>query len=237
MKLKLLIPPFLLASMLCVGCVVDSGPGPYDYGDNGGGSGGPNPSNDQCNPVTGAGCPSGGYTCDLDPSGFFACFPPPNGVDVCGSCDNENGPFCSPELTCVQNGAGACYRYCCSNADCGEGAICDATFAAEALGPSNPADQVGLCVSSVASEAPACNAPSSTPSGGSCVGGYPPVTRVTVPDAGVSGTDAGVDTSLPVRADGPVEPTDAGRDGSPFRPDGGWDHDGGSSHDGGFGPR
>jgi hypothetical protein len=185
----------VLMGIVPVGCVVDSGP----EGGYGGGYNGPNPGGDECNPVTAAGCSSEGSSCDLAPSGYFACFPPPNTADICGSCDSNVGPFCAAELTCVALGAGpgACYRYCCTNADCGPGGICDTGLAAQYLDPSDPGDQVGLCVTSLASQAPACGAPAAPPNG-SCFGGYTggpgdagPMTMGPAPDGGTGPAEGG----------------------------------------------
>jgi len=172
------IPSLFVVLLGIVGCYVDDGPGPGGgYGGGYGGGGGPGPGADLCNPVTNAGCPSDGSACDLDASGYFACFPPPNPVAICGSCDSSAGPFCGPELTCAPSGEGsACYRYCCTNADCGAGGICDTVSAAQFLGQANPADQVGFCVegplpANLETAEPGCAAPAA-PSNGSCVGGY-----------------------------------------------------------------
>src|SRR5271168_4052094 len=70
-------------------------------GGQGTGGGTPIPA-DQCNPVTGAGCPADGSACDLAMSGgYFQCFPPPNTVGVCGVCDGDT-LFCGANLTCVE---------------------------------------------------------------------------------------------------------------------------------------
>ncbi len=161
-----------------VGCffVNDNGPGGVGPGGVGGsfGAGGGSAPTDECNPVTAAGCPSDGYTCDFDQnSGLFKCFPPPNSVAVCGACD-QAASFCAAELTCVLpagGNEGTCYRYCCTDADCGAGATCDTALAATVLVTSNSADKVGLCVQGSGA---ACGSPSAAPSGGSCVGGYSP---------------------------------------------------------------
>jgi hypothetical protein len=125
----------------------------------------------ECNPVTGAGCPSDGSSCDLDSTtGMFACFGPPNTAVVCGSCDDTT-TFCGSGLTCVlpaNSTQGSCYQYCCTDADCGAGGTCDTTLAKLVLQPANPKDAVGLCVSG---NGPACSPPTTPPSGGTCVGG------------------------------------------------------------------
>ncbi|HTJ81170.1 MAG TPA: hypothetical protein VL400_05580 [Polyangiaceae bacterium] len=92
-----------------------------------------------CNPVTNEGCMAG-ETCDL--SGNFKCLPL-TGTEaaVCGACDNFNDQFCGVGLTCDSySDTGKCFRYCCTDADCGSGNTCVAYYA---LG-------VGVCMSGVA---------------------------------------------------------------------------------------
>jgi hypothetical protein len=233
-----------------VACVwtVDDGPGAFGGGNSSSSSSGAS-AGDSCNPVTAEGCPTDGSTCDIGPNGFFQCFPPPNTVDACGTCDNQTA-FCGPELTCVfpsQNaGAGGCFHYCCTDADCGGGAICDTTFAATTLTPSNKADAIGLCVTNASTDVPSCATPSGTPSGGSCVGGYTPSTSSSSSSGstgssssggtggaagtggGSTGNDGGADS------DGSAPPSDAGppgEDGGGFQ--GGWDGGHGGRWDGG----
>jgi hypothetical protein len=148
------------------GAWTSSGPG----GTGGGGHGGSKGGSDQCNPVTNAGCPTDGSTCDFNGSSFV-CFPPPNSVDVCGSCDTTNGPFCGAGLSCVElpGEQGSCYRYCCTDADCGSGATCDTGYASMVLQGESSADNVGFCI---VKGGPSCAAVSAAPSNGSCVGGY-----------------------------------------------------------------
>jgi hypothetical protein len=177
MKLAwILVGTVATLAMAPLACVIESDPyGPGGTGAGlgyGGGTGtGAGPVGDQCNPVTAAGCPSDGSTCDLDQTtGYFVCFGPPNSVDVCGACDDST-TFCGAGLTCIPSQGGdsaTCYRYCCSDADCGSGGTCDTALGKSLLQPTDPADAVGLCI---AGTSPACG--SATPvSGGSCVGGY-----------------------------------------------------------------
>lgn len=182
----------------------------------GGGGGGAAATGDTCNPVTGTGCPADGSTCDMDSvSGYFTCFPPPNAVTVCGSCD-VTAQFCGDRASCViATGAktGSCFRYCCTDSDCGTGATCNTALAVTLLNPSDPTDKVGFCVAT--GGAAACNPPPSVSSGGSCVGGLPALTDAgTVtpsPDGGGSmdagSTDAG--STGPGSTDASV-PSDAG---------------------------
>lgn len=92
-----------------------------------------------CNPITNEGCDTaGGEACDFNGAGF-QCFPAPNDTDLCGMCDNQNGPFCKPGMHCAQDmdGNANCAAYCCDDADCGKGK-CDKTV----LG--DPA--IGICL-------------------------------------------------------------------------------------------
>jgi hypothetical protein len=173
-------------------------------------SSGAGASADQCNPVTGAGCPAGGYACDFEASsGYFLCYPPPNPVAVCGSCSDISSA-CGTGLSCVLQPSttiSSCYRYCCTDADCGSGGTCDTAFMESLRQPTNAGDVIGLCVTSTTVEAPACAPPATAPSGGTCVRGFSTGADGGTPDAG--GPDGG-------------EPNDGGAsppDGGP--PDGG----------------
>lgn len=202
-------------------------------------TGGGSASGDQCNPVTGAGCPSDGSTCDLATSGIFVCFPPPNTVDVCGACD-DNAAFCGSDLTCVLptgGNSGMCYRYCCSDADCGAGGTCDTAFGASVLQIKTSSDVVGLCVTNTTDDLPACGPPATAPSGGACVGGY---AGGDTPDAGppppADGGSPSEDGGSPPE-DGGSPSGDAGRPPSDAGSGFGGFGDGGHAgrHDGGFG--
>jgi len=79
-----------------------------------------------CNPVTNAGC-SGGDACQPTVNGGltgFACFPGPNTVADCSSCDpsGQTPPFCAPGSLCQPTDdlgtVWECARYCCDDADC-----------------------------------------------------------------------------------------------------------------------
>ena len=115
-----------------------------------------------CNPVTGDPCDlAGGEACDLGSDGnggsSFQCFPAPNDAALCAACDNTAGPFCQGGLHCDTN---TCAKYCCSDADCGAGNVCDFVFA--------PDFAAGLCHDAVGGAA-ACSAPKPSPSGGACM--------------------------------------------------------------------
>lgn len=93
-----------------------------------------------CNPVTNQGCDGGaGEACDLGDNGSggsaFGCFAPPNDVALCGSCDNQAGPFCKPTLHCVEEDGGGfgCGRWCCDDTDCTPG-HCDTSYLGQAPG-------------------------------------------------------------------------------------------------------
>jgi hypothetical protein len=97
-------------------------------------------TNFACNPVNNAGCDGGaGETCDLgvdsQNNSTFQCFPPPNDVALCGTCDNNSGPFCKPTLHCVEEDGGGtgCARFCCDDTDC-TGGHCDTTLLGQAPG-------------------------------------------------------------------------------------------------------
>jgi hypothetical protein len=76
-----------------------------------------------CNPVTNDGCMAG-ETCDLN--GNFKCAALAGGeAALCGACDNANSQYCGLGMTCDSYGdTGKCFRYCCTDADCGTGNTC-----------------------------------------------------------------------------------------------------------------
>lgn len=143
------------------------------------------PTPPACNPVSHSGCPAGS-ACDTvfdkNQNQTFLCFapPPPNTEAVCGACDDKT-TACADGSTCM---GGKCAKFCCDDGDCGSG-VC------ESLG----AFGVGLCVTSASVEAgvpaPACDAPATSPSMGSCV----------------TGLDGG---SAPSAGGTPAPPADAG---------------------------
>lgn len=95
----------------------------------------PNRSTWTCDPVQGTGCNGQGEACDIAGNGNgLQCFPPPNDVQVGGACNDQNGPFCTPGATCLNN---ICTKYCCTDADC-SGTAC---------GPfqGNTSDSIGVC--------------------------------------------------------------------------------------------
>lgn len=73
-----------------------------------------------CNPVTNEGCMTG-EVCDYGAN--FSCYPL-GGTEaaLCGACENPIS-LCGVGLTCDSYGdQGLCFRYCCTDADCGDGA-------------------------------------------------------------------------------------------------------------------
>jgi hypothetical protein len=113
-----------------------------------------------CNPVTNAGCPSG-TACDLPAGTFYECLPLLGAATpLCGVC-GPNFTVCGPTETCVPQSVGSnkCARYCCDDGDCGGGGKCD---------PSLGTDGVGICVTVIGLNDPACGAPATAPSQGSC---------------------------------------------------------------------
>lgn len=73
-----------------------------------------------CNPVTQEGCDlAAGEACDFGQDGF-TCYPDGN-VQSCGdACGVSGSDYCVGGLTCV----GSCARFCCTDADCGNGNTC-----------------------------------------------------------------------------------------------------------------
>ncbi len=167
-----------------------------DVGD----GGGTTVTKDECNPVTSAGCSAAGDDCDIDfGSGFFVCYGPPNPVGVCGEC-SDDGATCAAGMTCLLPAgasSGSCYRYCCTDADCGEGATCDSMLADDSLPIDDTSDLVGVCVASTSSLAPACKPPAAAPSGGACVGGYSDRDGGTSDGGDAGSADGGSDAGSP----------------------------------------
>lgn len=138
---------------------------------------------DTCNPVTNDGCGTDGSACDLGTSaGTFQCFQPPNNAQLCGMCDNAKGPYCAPGMHCFPP-TNTCARYCCSDADCG-GGVCELDPMIALGGTETIAgDAVGICLTMLVPDggvdgggaSPACTAPATSTSKGSCVAGFPPM--------------------------------------------------------------
>jgi hypothetical protein len=129
---------------------------------------------DSCNPVTNAGCTAAGSACDIGASGGFECFPPPNATPLCAACDPPNGKFCAGGMMCLF-GAAKCFKYCCDDADCGTGTCWKNQTVIFGAPLALASDTPGICVTSVPDGGPAepaCDAPPTSPSAGSCVGGY-----------------------------------------------------------------
>jgi hypothetical protein len=116
----------------------------------GGAAGGSGPAVEiLCNPVTNEPCIEGN-ACDTafhkDTKEFlgFICYGGRNNSELCEACDLGEGAreFCAGGLACVgpqDATVGKCARYCCTDADCGEGSECaDLTFAGAPPG-------LGLC--------------------------------------------------------------------------------------------
>lgn len=110
----------------------------------------------QCNPITNDMCDSAaGEACDLSQNGY-GCFPAPNDVKICGTCDNMKGPFCEAGNHCIGT---QCAHYCCDDGDCGTG-TCNKDILKDPM--------VGVCVDKADATKPACDAPAVSPSKGSC---------------------------------------------------------------------
>lgn len=86
-----------------------------------------------CNPVNNDGCLS---TQICDWGGYFRCYDvAPDDAPLCGPCDNLDGPHCQVGMTCDSDGSdGSCYRYCCTDADCGGGTCIAYSFAPIGVG-------------------------------------------------------------------------------------------------------
>ncbi len=113
---------------------------------------------DACNPVTNEGCTGAGEACDLSSGGNYVCFPPPNDTALCQACDNGAGPFCVPGATCIPE-TNQCGRFCCADGDCGTG-VCNFDIYMD--------PEVGICVTAAGAITPSCDAPATSPSGGTC---------------------------------------------------------------------
>ncbi len=132
------------------------------------------PPDDGCNPVTHNGCANDGSSCDLAYPGFFGCYKPVDmPAEICKSCNFNATPYCGSGLRChpVTN---TCARYCCNDSDCGTGR-CELdpmlAFGAEIARADN---KVGLCVNKAPMpEGPACDAPATSMSLGTCFAGFP----------------------------------------------------------------
>lgn len=142
--------------LTCVGTHCSPGCDPRDY----------------CNPITNVPCPSDGTACDAAFPGIFNCLPPSGAVmELCDACDTFNGPWCNGGMRCHQ-ASHTCARYCCTDADCGTGKCVFDQMMAFGAPLWLPEDQVGLCLDQAGTTA-ACDAPATSVSMGSCVGGYP----------------------------------------------------------------
>lgn len=140
---------------------------------------------DICNPITNDGCGTDGSTCDASGNpATFQCFPPPNNAQLCGACDGSKGPYCAPGLHCY---GGTCARYCCAGSDCGTG-VCELDpVVAFGVALSIAGDAAGICLKMLVPDggadggpdgggaSPACDAPATSTSKGSCVPGHPPM--------------------------------------------------------------
>ena len=74
-------------------------------------------TNDDCNPITNAGCAPTEY-CTFSSAGSY-CRQQNQNQAVCQVCDNTLPLECAPGLHCTF--AGECGRWCCDDGDCGSG--------------------------------------------------------------------------------------------------------------------
>jgi len=130
-----------------------------------GGDGGSTTAMD-CNPFTNEPC-AAGDACDIAMDGNFYCFPGNNTVDQCGDCNPQGGPYCKFGMSCQLavegTGNNECTKFCCEDADCGPGGLCDLQILADS-------HNVGLCTDDTDASLPGpiCMAPDAPPSMGSC---------------------------------------------------------------------
>lgn len=83
-----------------------------------------------CNPITNEGCTEMGSACDTNMAGDgFQCYPAPNDNALCEACGQQEG-YCLPGHTC----AGQCLKYCCDDADCGAGGVCNTEILSGLIG-------------------------------------------------------------------------------------------------------
>ena len=126
--------------------------------------------------MTGLPSPVVGSACDLDGTGSFQCYPPPNDKALCESCAPTQGVYCAGGMFCLY-GVGRCARYCCDDGDCGSGRCWLDAAALFGADLAVVGDEVGACVEKIpdgGTPKPACDAPDVAPSGGTCVVGHPP---------------------------------------------------------------
>lgn len=85
----------------------------------------PDATGQACNPMTNEGCDAATEICDFTGAEFI-CYPiEGDEADLCAPCNAAESRFCKAGLTCDSDGEdGRCYRYCCSDADCGAGNTC-----------------------------------------------------------------------------------------------------------------
>lgn len=95
----------------------------------------------ECNPVTNEGCDNeAGEVCDVG-GGGFVCYPFTS-EPICAFC-NDQDLFCNAGMTCSayffppDEVVSGCSRYCCTDADCGDG-VC------QALSPDD--GTLGICL-------------------------------------------------------------------------------------------
>jgi hypothetical protein len=104
-----------------------------------------------CNPVTNEPCGMD-MACDISGMSNFDCATD-NTAGLGQPCNQENGPYCLPTLTCFMpdpmdpDGVGSlttCARYCCSNDVCAPGEVCTKTLNGGAWFPQTPL--LGVCM-------------------------------------------------------------------------------------------
>lgn len=95
----------------------------------------------QCNPVTNFPCDAdAGLGCDTDFDGGYQCLGLST-VNLCGSCNEVNGPYCIGTATCLpltDSGTQQCFRYCCTDSDCSPGHCNKTAFGISPVGACTP---------------------------------------------------------------------------------------------------
>jgi hypothetical protein len=83
-----------------------------------------------CNPLEGTECDGAGSACDLwqgTVSWSTYCYEEGNEADLGDVCNQADGPYCQPGMTCLDNNpgdAGTCKKFCCADTDCAQGQTC-----------------------------------------------------------------------------------------------------------------
>ncbi len=83
-----------------------------------------------CNPLDDTECDGAGSACDLwqgTTSWSTYCYEEGNEAGLGDVCNQADGPYCQPGMTCLDNNpgdAGTCKKFCCADTDCAQGQTC-----------------------------------------------------------------------------------------------------------------